>query len=56
MLQVTNRELTTALPPNLRPGDVVLFMGAGDIGKAARRLLSRLAGGTAEEQEVVAKE
>jgi UDP-N-acetylmuramate--alanine ligase len=56
MLQVANRELTTALPPNLRPGDVILFMGAGDIGKAARELLSQLAGKATEKQEVVAKE
>jgi UDP-N-acetylmuramate--alanine ligase len=56
VLEVAKADLTTALPSRLRPGDVVLFMGAGDIGSAARSLFGRLSGRAAEEQEVVVKE
>ena len=32
-----------ALPPELRPGDLVLTLGAGDIAQLGPRLLARLA-------------
>jgi UDP-N-acetylmuramate--alanine ligase len=56
VLQLAKAELTTALPPNLQAGDVVLFMGAGDIGSIARGIFSRLKGRAINKQEVVAKE
>jgi UDP-N-acetylmuramate-alanine ligase len=33
------------LQPDLRPNDVVLFMGAGNIDEAARALIHSLGGG-----------
>jgi UDP-N-acetylmuramate--alanine ligase len=56
VLQAAKGELTTALPPHLQRGDVILFMGAGDIGMVARRLFSQMSGVGVKEQEVVAKE
>jgi UDP-N-acetylmuramate-alanine ligase len=55
VMEMSKDALTTALPSHLQSGDVVLCMGAGDIGRAARDLFGRLAGSAIEEQEVGAK-
>jgi UDP-N-acetylmuramate--alanine ligase len=55
VLEMAKQELATKLPPHLRPGDVVLVMGAGDIGRSAHELADRLAGEAGAEPKVAAK-
>ncbi len=56
VLEMAKGRLTTELPAHVRPGDVVLSMGAGDIGREARALAYRLGGSPSPDQEVVAKQ
>ncbi len=56
VLELAKEDLPVKLPPHVRPGDVILFMGAGDIGAAARRLLGHLGGRATREQEGAAKQ
>ncbi len=54
--EVAKEELLPRVVVGVRPGDVVLVMGAGDIGEMARGLLQRLGGSPAGKQEVAAKQ
>jgi UDP-N-acetylmuramate--alanine ligase len=56
VLEMEKERLTTELPAHVRPGDVILSMGAGDIGREARALAYRLGGTPTPDQEVVAKQ
>jgi len=56
LLEMAKGKLTGLLPASIRPGDVVLFMGAGDIGKTARDVVRRLGGHPVGEHEGVTKE
>jgi UDP-N-acetylmuramate--alanine ligase len=56
VLEVAKESLTTELPAHVRAGDVILSMGAGDIGREARALAHRLGGSPSPDQEVVAKQ
>jgi len=42
VIEMSKHEVSAKLPPILRAGDVVLAMGAGDIGYIARELACRL--------------
>jgi UDP-N-acetylmuramate-alanine ligase len=44
------------MPARTRRGDVILIMGAGDIGGVARDLIRHLGGQPAGERKVVTKE
>ena len=54
-LEMAKEELATELPAHAQPGDVVLIMGAGDIGSVARDLVRRLGGQPAGGHGVAAK-
>ncbi|HUU53367.1 MAG TPA: UDP-N-acetylmuramate--L-alanine ligase [Armatimonadota bacterium] len=56
VLEVAKEEVAAELPAQLRSGDVVLSMGAGDIGRTARELVRRLGGSLRIDQQVVAKQ
>lgn len=56
VLEMAKQEVATKLPLHLRSGDVVLTMGAGDIGRFARELVQRLGGGTGAGKQVAAKQ
>jgi len=42
--EMAKQDVVTVLPANLKAGDVVLVMGAGDIGRTARELAAHLGG------------
>jgi len=42
VIEMAKHDVSTSLPAALRPGDVVLSMGAGDIGRIARELTAEL--------------
>ena len=52
--ELAKEEVAGRLCAEARPGDVVLVMGAGDVGEAARELVRRLEAEAGGEQEVVA--
>jgi UDP-N-acetylmuramate--alanine ligase len=54
--EMAKQEVTARLCGEVRPGDVVLTMGAGDIGMVARQLLRCLGGGTTPVQQAAAKQ
>jgi UDP-N-acetylmuramate--alanine ligase len=56
VLEMPKEEAATKLPARLKVGDVVLVMGAGDIGEVAGELVRHLGGNPAGRQEVVAKQ
>ena len=56
VLEVAKDEAAAELPAHLRAGDVVLSMGAGDIGRTARELVRRLGGSPRAGGQVVAKQ
>ncbi len=56
LLEMAKERLATELAGRARPGDVLLMMGAGDIGSAARDLVRRLGGQPAGGQEGATKE
>jgi len=56
VLEMPKEEVATKLLARLKVGDVVLVMGAGDIGEVAGELVRHLGGESAGRQEVVAKE
>jgi UDP-N-acetylmuramate--alanine ligase len=56
VLEMPKEDVATKLPARLDVGDVVLVMGAGDIGEVAGELVRHLGGKPVGRQEVVAKE
>ena len=56
LLEMSKEAVTTELPRHVQSGDVLLVMGAGDIGTVAHDLLRTLGGPTSAQQEVVAKQ
>ncbi|MBN1459966.1 MAG: UDP-N-acetylmuramate--L-alanine ligase [Armatimonadetes bacterium] len=56
VLEVAKEAVAETLPQHLRTGDVILVMGAGDIGDVARELVRQLGGSTASHQHVVTKQ
>jgi UDP-N-acetylmuramate--alanine ligase len=56
LLEVAKEALTADVPGHLRSRDVLLVMGAGDIGAVAHHVLHGLGGPAPAEQEVVAKQ
>ncbi len=56
VLQMRKDRLTAELPAHIRPGDVVLSMGAGDIGRTARALAHLLGVSPCRGEGVVAKQ
>jgi len=56
VLEMAKDEAAAELPAHLRAGDVVLSMGAGDIGRTARELVRRLGGSPRAGEQVVAKQ
>ena len=56
VLELAKDDTAAELPARLRPGDVVLLMGAGDIGRVARDLVRRLGGSPRAGEQVVAKQ
>lgn len=52
---VAKENLMAQLAADVRPGDVVLAMGAGDIGDTARELAAELGGGSSPAQRAAAK-
>ena len=56
VLEVAKDEAAAELAAHVRPGDVVLSMGAGDIGGIARELVRRLGGSARAGEQVVAKQ
>ncbi len=56
VLEVAKDEAAAELAAHVRPGDVVLSMGAGDIGRIARELVRRLGGSARAGEQVVAKQ
>ena len=56
ILEVAKEAVAETLPQHLRTGDVVLVMGAGDIGDVARELVRQLGGSAASHQRVVTKQ
>ena len=56
LLEMAKEELAAKLPARARRGDVILIMGAGDIGEVARDLIRHLGGQPVGEQKVVTKE
>lgn len=56
VLEMAKEQVATELPAHVRPGDVILSMGAGDIGREVRILARRLGGSPGSDEEVVAKQ
>jgi UDP-N-acetylmuramate--alanine ligase len=56
VLEMAKGEMATKLASLVQTGDVILAMGAGDIGQAARELVRRLGGEPTGRPEVAAKE
>jgi UDP-N-acetylmuramate--alanine ligase len=56
LLEMAKDEVAAMLPARVRRGDVILIMGAGDIGRVARDLIRHLGGQPVGEQKVVTKE
>jgi UDP-N-acetylmuramate--alanine ligase len=56
VLEMAKHDAAAMLPARLRPGDVVLSMGAGDVGEVARELAQRLGGTPRADQQVAAKQ
>lgn len=56
VIEMAKDEIVARLPAFLQSGDVVLFMGAGDIGRVARDLVCRLGECPAGERQVLAKQ
>ncbi len=56
VLEAAKDEAVAELAAHVRPGDVVLSMGAGDIGGIARELVRRLGGSARAGEQVVAKQ
>jgi len=56
VLEVAKDEAAAELSTHVGPGDVVLSMGAGDIGRTARELVRRLGGSPRAGEQVVAKQ
>jgi UDP-N-acetylmuramate--alanine ligase len=56
VLEMRKDKLTAELPAHIRPGDVVLSMGAGDIGRTARALACFLGVSPCRGEGVVAKQ
>jgi UDP-N-acetylmuramate--alanine ligase len=50
VLELAKQDVVTALARIVRPGDVMLMMGAGDIGDLARNMHRRLAGENGEQE------
>ncbi len=56
VIEMAKQEMATKLQGSLRTGDVVLAMGAGDIGMFARELAQRLGGAAGASEQVAAKQ
>ena len=56
VIEMAKDDIVARLPAFLQSGDVVLCMGAGDIGRAARDLVCRLGACPAGEHQVLAKQ
>jgi UDP-N-acetylmuramate--alanine ligase len=56
VIEMAKDEMVARLPALLQSGDVLLFMGAGDIGRVARDLVCRLGECPAGERQVLAKQ
>ncbi len=56
VLEMAKQQLATELPAHVRPGDVILSMGAGDIGREVRILARSLGASLGSDEEVVAKQ
>ncbi len=56
VIEMAKQEVATKLRGRLRSGDVVLTMGAGDIGMFARELAQRLGGAAGASEQVAAKQ
>ncbi len=56
VLEVAKDDVAAEVPPHVRPGDVVLSMGAGDIGRRARELARRLGGSPRADRQAVGKQ
>jgi UDP-N-acetylmuramate--alanine ligase len=56
VIEVAKEAVATTFSQQLRAGDVVLAMGAGDIGEAARELVRQLGGLPVPDQQVVTKQ
>jgi UDP-N-acetylmuramate--alanine ligase len=56
VIEMAKEQVAIRLPAFLHSGDVVLCMGAGDIGRAARDLVRRLGACPAGEHQVLAKQ